>query len=129
MIDFYIKEALDDHNISFLLQRSLDLEEDDIFICSNEYLENCIISKSYACLCVKSIFNGDVSILLELHRVKFNVDIFLRKLQCFCKDKEITCYVPSNDFDNYYVITPNRKIFEVMIDQDRTEDKELYFTA
>lgn len=135
MIDFFVKEAIDDEDASLLLQYVFNLAKKDIVICSWEYLENNDIAESCKCLAIKVLMEGgDASTLLQLWIIKIPLANFLEKLQSFCDKKSITCFVTSennypNSYYNYYKITPNCAMIEVSewLKEDNEGNEQIYF--
>ncbi|WP_199506878.1 MULTISPECIES: hypothetical protein [unclassified Psychrobacter] len=136
MIDFFVKEAISDERASLLLQKTFGLPENKVTVLSlqeMEALEN-QLPKSCDCLGVKSLIEGDACTLLQIHRIDIPLDIFLERLQSFCKAESITCYVPSesvyaNSYYNYYEITPDCEMIEVSewLKDDNEDNKQIYF--
>jgi len=135
VIDFFVKEAISDEETSLLLQQVFNLTEDRVVIWHSQDLENLTkkLPKSCECLGIKSLMEGDACTLLQIHRAEVPLDIFLTRLQSFCKTNSITCYVPSENvyassYYNYYKITPDCEMMEVSEWlKDDEDNKRIYF--
>lgn len=129
MIDFFMKEAISDNVASLLVQHVFNLKEKDVLVCSLKYLESNRIEKLYQCLVIKIPMKGDVCTLLQTYRVEIPFTVFLERLQSFCRKESVTCYVPSNNFDDFYLITPNNEMVEVtqVFEEGADNCDEAYF--
>ena len=85
MIDFFVKEAISDEDISLLLQQAFKLSEDKVVILNLQDIENLgkNLPKSCECFGVKSPIEGDAPTLLQIHRIDIPLIIFLKRLQSF----------------------------------------------
>lgn len=136
MIDFFVKQAISDEKASLLLQKVFSLSENKVLVLSLQEIETLgnKLPKICECLGVKSLVEGDACTLLQIHRIDIPLDIFLKRLQSFCKTESITCYVPSENiytssYYNYYKITPDCEMIEVSewLKDDNENNKQIYF--
>lgn len=136
MIDFFVKEAISDEETSLLLQQAFNLKEEQVLVWRLQDLVNSTkkLSKSCDCLGIKSLMEDGACTLLQIYRVEVPLDIFLKRLQSFCKTNSITCYVPfenvyASSYYNYYKITPDREMMEVSewLKDDDDDNKRIYF--
>ncbi len=131
MIDFLVKEDISDEDAILLLQHLFNLAKDEIVIYSLEGFENLTkkLPESCKCLGIKIPTKGDVCTLLQTYRVEIPFTVFLERLQSFCKKESITCYVSSNNFDDFYLITPNYEMVEVtqFFEEEADNWDEAYF--
>ena len=123
MIDFYIKELIQDSEIYKFLEATLHLTKDDIFLCDQVTLETSEISQAHKCLCIKYPTEGDASILLQLWRVVFDFDNFVENAEAFCIENSIACYIPYNNFDDFFEINSIGNKMKVTVSENSTEDK------
>lgn len=126
MIDFYIKELIQDPEIYKFLEATLHLTKDDIFLCDQVTLETSDISQAYKCLCIKYPIEGDASILLQLWRIVFDFEKFVENVEFFCIENSITCYIPYNNFDDFFEINPIGNKIKVTLSENSTEDKIIF---
>ena len=136
MIDFFVKQAISDEKASLLLQKVFSLPENKVAVLSLQEIGTLgnQLPKLCECLGVKSLIEGDACMLLQIYRIKIPLDIFLKRLQSFCKTESITCYVPSekvyaSSYYNYYKITPDCEMIEVSewLKDDNEDNKQIYF--
>ena len=136
MIDFFVKEAISDEKVSLLLQQIFSLPENKVAVLSLQEIETVgnKLPKLCECLGVKSLIEGDACTLLQIHRIEIPLDIFLKRLQYFCKTESITCYVPSENiytgsYYNYYKIMPDCEMIEVSewLKDDNENNQQIYF--
>ena len=131
MIDFLVKEDISDEDARLLLQHLFNLAKDEIVIYSLEGFEKSTkkLPESCKCLGIKISMKGDVCTLLQTYRVEIPFTVFLERLQSFCKKESITCYVSSNNFDDFYLITPNYEMVEVtqFFEEETYNWDEAYF--
>lgn len=131
MIDFLVKEDISEKDANLLLQYVFNLVKDEIVIYSLESFESLAekLSESCKCIGIKISMKGDVCTLLQTYRIEIPFTIFLERLQFFCNKKTITCYVPSNNFDDFYLITPNNEMVEVtqFFEEETYNWDETYF--
>lgn len=56
------------------------------------------------CLCVYTEVSGDAAKQLQLYRYDVPDDEMPDRLQRACQIKGVTCYIPKDSFDNWYLI-------------------------
>lgn len=131
MIDFFVKEAINDEDASLLLQHVFNLAKDEILIYSLESYNNLTekLPESCKCLGIKIPMKGDVCIQLQTYLIEVPLSTFLERLQSFCTKESLTCYVPANNFDDFYSITPNNEMIEVtqFFEEEADNWDEAYF--
>ena len=136
MMDFFIKEAISDEKAGLLLQKVFSLPKSKVTVLSLQELETLESQPPQLCEClgVKSSIEGDACTLLQIYRIEIPLDVFLKRLQSFCKTESITCYVPSesvyaSSYYNYYKITPDCEMIEVSewLKDDNEDNEQIYF--
>lgn len=131
MIDFLVKEDISEKDANLLLQYVFNLAKDEIVIYSLESFENLAekLSESCKCIGIKIPMKGDVCTLLQTYRIEIPFNVFLERIQSFCRKEFITCYVPSNNFNDFYLIAPNDEMVEVtqFFEEETDNWDEAYF--
>lgn len=104
-----------------------NLEAVKIAVLNLDELGKKSIDGNIECLCTISTMNGSAGCLLQIYIIKIDFNLFIEKLKQISSLYKDEFYVPYDNFNGYYKISPKSGFSKVLFDEERSNDEYVYF--